>query len=712
MSATTPEVDRDLQLDTRVRIGDGTVTLRTGKVELGQGLVTAIARIGAEELDVSLSRVRVETADTHDGPNEFLTVGSQSMVDAGTAMRQAAAHARVHLLRMAAERLDAPVEELTVEDGTVIHVASERTTTYWELMAGRRFDHEVDGSAAPKPAEQHVVVGRRAPRIDLVGLVTGTTRFVQDLAPPGVLHARVVRPPSPAARLESLDTSGIDDIRIVRDGSFVGVLAEREEDAVRAREALRDRARWSERATLPPQHELHEWLRAQPTLSFRVVDGVAVDEEPEPREPVPDTAHTVQARYTRPYVMHGSIGPSAALAEWTDEGSLTVHTHSQVIPILRPALADALGMSPKAIRLVHRPGPGCYGHNGADDVVLDAALLAREVPGRPVLLKWMRDDEHAWEPYGSAMVVETSASIDAEGCIVDWNHETWSGTQIARASAGSEGSGLLAAWHREEPMERSPLRPTLTFHGGVHRNADPLYSLPRKRIVKHLVTSRALRTSALRSLGAYANVFAIESMMDELAEAAALDPLEFRLRHLTDARGRAVIEAAAERAAWSERSGNFGCGRGIGFARYANRHAYAAVIVDVTVDDDTAAIHLKRAVIAADAGEIVDPDGLANQLEGGLVQSASWTLKEQVAFDDTRVTSVDWNSYPILRFAEAPEIETVLLDRPGEPFLGAGEATQGPTAAAIANAVFGATGLRLREIPFTPEAVRRAAARA
>jgi CO/xanthine dehydrogenase Mo-binding subunit len=379
--------------------------------------------------------------------------------------------------------------------------------------------------------------------------------------------------------------------------------------------------------------------------------------------------------------------------------------------LLRLSLAEALGMDPEAVRLIHVPGPGCYGHNGADDATLDAALLARAASGRPVLLKWMRDDEHRWEPYGPAMVVETRASVDADGRIVDWNLETWSSTHIARPFPGGERSNLLAAWHRAEPMEPLPVRPFLPYHGGIHRNADPLYTLPRRRIVKHLVEG-PLRTSSTRSLGAYANVFAIESTMDELARAAGIDAVAFRLAHLDDDRARAVIEAAAERAAARPPRDEFGRGRGLGFARYKNMHAYAAVVVDVAIDDETAAIRLEHAVIAADAGEIVDPDGLANQLEGGFVQSASWTLKEQVRFDDTRITSVDWDTYPILTFDEVPEIETLLLDRPGEPFLGAGEATQGPTAGAIANAVHDAIGVRLRDIPFTPERVRAAAATA
>jgi CO/xanthine dehydrogenase Mo-binding subunit len=710
MSAVALGAKQNQLLDTWVSVNDdGTITVRTGKVELGQGLLSAIARIAAEELDVGLERICVESADTERGPEEFLTAGSKSMEESGSNVRRATACARMALLDRAAAALDAAAADLEVVDGTVTDRTTGRATSYWQLQGGRAFDHSVRAHVQPKRPEQHRLVGKPGPRIDLEAIVTGRTRYVQDLAPPGVLHARVVRPPSPSARLTSLDTDRLGDVTVVRDGSFVGVIAEREEAAVRARELLAGRARWSERPSLPPQHALAEWLLDQPSLDLNVVDGVPIEGEPvRPHEPSSDAVHRVEATFTRGYQMHASIGPSAALAHWED-GALTVWTHSQGVHVLRVSLAEALGVDPAVVRLVHVPGPGCYGHNGADDAALDAALLAREAGGRPVLLKWMRDDEHRWEPYGPATVVKTCAGVDVNGQIVDWSLEAWSQTHLARPFPAGERSGLLAAWHREQPMQAPDVEPTLLYHTGIHRNADPLYCVGRRRIVKHLVTAPSLRTSSTRALGAYANVFAIESTMDELAEGAGADPVDFRLRHLEDERARAVLRAAADRADWSARSTDYGRGRGIGFARYKNVAAYAAVIVDVVVDDETAVIRVERAVIAADAGEIVDPSGLANQLEGGVVQSTSWTLKEQVTFDRTRVTSIDWDTYPILTFAEAPEVETVLLDQPGHPFLGAGEATQGPTAAAIANAVYDAVGIRLRDIPFTPERLRNTA---
>ena len=704
-------LERQPEIDTWLRIeSDGTVTLRTGKVELGQGLKTAIARIGAEELDISLSRIRIETADTACGPNEFMTVGSMSMEDSGNAMRFVAAEARQYLLELAAQRLGVPLGRLEVFDGTVsVRGSSERHTTYWELLGGRDFARRVTGEAVAKAPDAHRIVGKPGVRIDLRAKLTGGA-FLQDLAPAGLLFGRVVRPPSPAARLASLDDATVRALpgvrAIVRDGSFVGVVAEREEQAMRASFQLAALARWEETPTLPGDDRAFEHLLAQPRQSFPVVDGTPQRAPVLAHESPASARMTLSARYLRPYQMHGSIGPSAALARQDGE-RLTVWSHSQGVPVLRHALARSLDVPPERVRVIHADGSGCYGHNGADDVALDAALLARAVPGAPVLVQWSRADEHAWEPYAPAMVIDLSAALDASGRVVDWSHEVASHTHMGRAIPARDASNLVADWHREP--SRLPIRsePRLEAHAGIHRNADPLYAFGRKRIVKHFVENPTLRVSSARGLGAYANVFAIESFIDELALASGRDPLEFRLAQLEDPRARAVLEAVATRAGWRRPAGD-GRGQGLAFARYKNSKCYAAVVVELEVERASGTIRLLRAVIAADAGEIVDPDGLANQLEGGFIQSASWTLKEEVRFDHTRVTSRDWETYPILRFSEVPEVETVLLDRPGSPFLGAGEATQGPTPAAIANAIAHATGARLRRIPFTPERVREA----
>jgi len=414
--------------------------------------------------------------------------------------------------------------------------------------------------------------------------------------------------------------------------------------------------------------------------------------------------------------MHAAIGPSAALAQ-RDGDQLTVWTHSQGIYPLRACLAEALGLDLDAVRVIHAPGAGCYGHNGADDAALDAASVACALPGRPVLLKWSRADEHAWEPYGSAMSVDLCASLGADGRVAAWSHEAYSDTHVSRPQPGPGGRGaarLLASRLREPALEPPPARPSLGSHSGLHRNQDPIYDFPARRIVKHLVRDLPLRTSSLRSLGAFLNGLAIEAFMDELAEAAGADPIAFRLRHLSDPRARAVIEAAAVRAEVWERGGDPGgdgtgeVGRGFGFARYKNEKAYAAVAIELAVDE-SARVRLRRAVIAADAGEIIDRAGLTSQLEGGMLQAASLTLYEEVGYDAHGITTRDWESYPILDFDNVPVIETVLIERPGDPFLGAGEAAMGPTAGAIANAIHDAIGLRLRRVPFTADAIRAAA---
>jgi CO/xanthine dehydrogenase Mo-binding subunit len=470
---------------------------------------------------------------------------------------------------------------------------------------------------------------------------------------------------------------------------------------------LQKNAVWEGDPELAPTDTLVEELYSQPPHSFLIVDGAAT-EAPIPAVTRPSQAeHTLTATYGRPYQMHASLGPSASVAHMRD-GKLTLWTHSQGVFRLQSAIAHVLDMAETNIHVIHRDGAGCYGQNGADDAALDAALLARALPGRPISLKWTRADEHRWEPYAPAMTVKMQASLNEAGEVIDWHHQVWSPTHLGRPRSGADTSGLLAAWYLAEPFAPPASVPSRSRHSGSHRNADPLYAFARRRIVKHHLPHTPFRTSAMRSLGAFANVFAIESFMDELAQSAGVDPVAFRLRHLADKRARAVIEAAAEKASWqpgSQRPGE-GRGQGLAFAQYKNRQTYAAVVVDLHVNADRGTIRLERVVIAADAGQIINPDGLSNQLEGGFVQSASLTLMEQVLWDQEGILSHDWDSYPILRFPEAPVIEVVLLDRPHQPTIGAGEAIIGPTPAAIANAVFAAVGVRLRQIPFTPARVR------
>ena len=694
---------------------DGSIEVRTGKVEIGQRIGTAVALVAARELAVPVDRVDVAAPRTGVSPDEGYTSGSNSMEHSGRAVRLAAATARRELARRAARRLDVEPDTLEFHDGLVLSRETNRTVRFGELVEDSPLSLPVDPDVPLAPAAGGTERLPPPEPLGLRGLVTGTTRFVHDLDPPELLHVRVVRPPHYHAVLADLPdglAARLDGARLVRDGSFLAVAAEDEHRAVGAAARVAAAAKWRAVRELD-ERPLRDQLLGNRRESFPVREGRPRD-EPVPALP-PDGTRTVRSVYERPYQMHASLAPSAALARFAD-GTLTVWSHTQGIHPLRVAIAAALDLAPDSVDVAHVPGAGCYGHNGADDAALEAALVARVLPGRPILNKWSREDEHAWEPYGSAMLLDLAARLDDRGDVRFWSHETFSDTHIVRArpdAVESHADRFLAPRYTREPVEVPPPRPNLTASGGIHRNASPPYAFPETRIVKHLVHALPLRVSALRTLGAYANVFAAESFMDELANVAGVDPLDYRRRHLDDARTRAVLDAAAERFGWTERPAQKGrtgaSGRGIAVARYKNAKSWCAVAVELAVGGD-AKIILERAVIAADAGEIVDPDGLAAQLEGGFVQAASWTLLEAVTFDRDGITSRDWDTYPILRFDAIPEVETVLVDRPGEPFLGAGEASCGPAGAAIANAVFDATGIRARRLPLTPENLREAAA--
>ena len=679
---------------------DGMIEMRSGKVEIGQGIVTALAQIAAEELDVGIERIRMLPVSTADSPNEAVTSSSLSIQNSGSALRYACAEARAIYLDAAAARLGVNAASLTVAGGEFSSSSGARTS-YAELADDRLLAREATASAPPKTASQHRLVGKPLPRLDLPQKIYGQPRFVHDLELPGMLHARVLRPPSPAATLASLEDARARALpgvfAVVRDGSFVGVLAEREETALKALEALRQDALWQEAETLPDAPALGDWLKAQPVETRVIAErgpGSAAG-----------AARVRRARYTRPYLAHASIAPSCAVAQW-DGAQLHVWSHSQGIYNLRIDLALALALPAERIVVEHVEGAGCYGHNGADDAAFDAALLARAAAGRPVKLQWSRADELTWAPFGPAMTVEIEADLDAAGAILAWRQDIWSNGHVNRPGR-AKLPALLAAAHLEHPFERPiAFNPPLEAGGGAERNAIPAYALPAWRIVSHRLLAMPLRTSALRSLGAFANVFAIESFLDELAAEQREDPLALRLRLQPEPRARAVLEAAARRANWAGWTKREGRGHGIGYARYKGSGALCAVIAEIEAGRE---IRVERLVIAVDVGLAINPDGVRNQIEGGAIQATSWTLKEQVRFDGMRITSNSWEEYPILRFSEVPAVEIELLVRSQEPALGAGEAAQGPTAAAIANAVFDALGVRVRDLPITPGRIIAAA---
>jgi CO/xanthine dehydrogenase Mo-binding subunit len=685
-------------LETNRRLGqwltfnaDGTVTVRPGKVEIGQGILTALVQIVAEELDIRVSRIRLVPAATTLSPDEGITSGSRSIQESGIALRFAAAEARELLYARAADKLGASIEQLSVDDGVISSRAGGRIS-YWELADDSLLDREASGDAQPKTAAEYALVGRPLQRVDIPAKVAGAAVYVHDLERPGMLHARVVRAPGPGMRLVTDDFREVEAmegvVAVVRDGNFLAVVAEREEQAIRASRRLARVASWQGGGDLPGPDPRY------------LLDCAWEDELVGEKGDMASAAErTFSAEYSRPHIAHASLGPSCAVAQLRD-GTYTVWTHSQGIFPLRRELATVLGVEQRQIEIAHMEGAGCYGHNGADDVACDAALIARAVAERPIRVQWMREDEFGWEPYGSAMVVRMEAGLGAAGNVVRWTHDLWSHGHSTRPG-GRGGVNLLSAWHLDPPIPRAqPGNPPLPA-GGSHRNAFPLYDFPNLRVTNHLVRDAPLRTSAMRSLGAHVNVFAIESFMDELALAAGADPVEFRLRHLTDPRARAVVERAAALANWrSGEKGNGERGRGIGFAQYKNLGCYVAVVVEISVAET---VRVERAWAAVDVGQVINSDGLINQVEGGIVQAVSWTLKERIVYDREGVTSRTWDEYPILSFSEVPEIEVALIDRPELPPLGAGEGAAGPTAGAIGNAVFNALGVRIRDMPVTRE---------
>jgi CO/xanthine dehydrogenase Mo-binding subunit/aerobic-type carbon monoxide dehydrogenase small subunit (CoxS/CutS family) len=699
-------------LDRWVRIvAPDRVAVHTGKVELGQGILTAVLAVAADELGVDPARIDVVSGVTGTTPNEWVTAGSGSIEQSAMAVRQACAHARRLLVERAAARLGVAADDLAIDDGEVV-APDGRRVSYWDVGAGRPFGVTVDHAVAAVPTGERRWTGRGLSRVDLPAKVRGEPVFLHDLVLPGMRHARAIRPPRPGARLVGRVPATVGGADVVRNGSFLAVVADRETEAARAAELLAADARWEGGDDLVPGVTTPAHLVAQPARPSAVVDGAAVDG---PVGPAPDHGdRRVRATYTRPFLLHGSIGPSVAVAQFAG-GRLAVWSHSQGVELLRLALAEVLRLDAGDVSVTHVQGAGCYGHNGADDVALDAALVAVAEPGRPVALAWTRADEHGWEPAAPAMAVTLEAGVDEHGALRSWQHDVHTYSHIGRPRpTGSRTSGLLASWDFDSPCERPTPQPSRGFHSGGYRNADPLYRVGERRVVEHFVAASPVRTSSTRSLGGFANIFALESFVDEVALAAGRDPVAFRLDHLDDPRARAVIEAVVDLAGGLEAPGGIDApGRGLAFARYENVKAYAAVIAEVTVDPRTGLVVMRQGWIAADAGEVIDPDGLVNQLEGGFVQAASWALKEQLEPGESGRGGgrpVDWEGYPILRFTESPAVATVLLDRPEARPLGAGEATTGPTAAAIANAIHQATGARIRDLPFRPARVRAALA--
>jgi nicotinate dehydrogenase subunit B len=676
---------------------EGMVTVFSGKVEYGQGVWTALAQIAAEELDVALARVTVAPVSTSGSPDEGVTSGSLSIQHSGSALRQACAQARVVLLAAAADKLGTSASALTAEDGQIAAAGRPTGLTYWSLASPGLLDRAAGPPVPVKPPGRWSVAGRSAPRLDLPDKVAGRPRFLHDLVLPGMRYGRVVRPPAVVAELISPGEPDLPQgVVTVRDGSFLGVVAPTDREALAAARRLARAARWEVTESLPDAADLRGFLLSAPA------EAVGVESRPDPAAAAAAT-QTRTAEYTRPFIAHASMAPSCAIARW-DDGTVTVWSHSQGPFPLRDAIAAGLGLDAAQVTVNHVEGAGTYGHNGADDAALDAVLLARAVPGHPVRVLWTREDEMGWAPLGPAMLARLSAGLDAHGKIVTWRQDVWSNGFIGRPGRGGEPR-LLALGHLAggTPSSPAPDGPPTGAMGST-RNAVPGYDIPDLEVVRHRLLTMPIRTSSLRSLGAFLNVFAIESFMDELAGCAGADPVEFRLAHLTDPRAVRVIEEVASLCGWAGRPRAEGTGYGLGYARYKGLAGYCAAVAEVAAESD---VRVRRLWLAVDVGTVINPDGVINQVEGGAVQSTSWATRERVTFDRARITSVNWDTYPVLRFTEVPDVAVRIVPS-AEPATGAGELAQGPVAAAIGNALADAVGVRVRDLPLTPEQVIRA----
>ena len=667
----------------------GRVAVRTGKVELGQGILTALSQLVADGLGVGAVQVDMQSASTHRWPNEGFTVGSLSLEQSGPVMCTLGAVLRWRLLQAAANALDLPFAELEVRSGEVLHHGRATGWDYWR-QGPALLQAAVGPDDRMAPAQAGGSVGTALLRVDLRAKFLGGA-FIHDLELPGMQHAAALRLPVRGARIASFDAQRFAaraaGARCVRQGDFIACVAPSERAARAGLELLRSCVQW----TLPQVPEVGDdaaaWLARQPAVETVI--------EAPPALP----ADAVEATWTRPFLAHASIGLSCALA-WQDGALLRVWSHSQGIFALRDAIAQVLGRAPDALQVQHVHGAGCYGHNGADDAALDAALVASSLPGVPVRVQWSREEELREGSLGAPMAVRIRAALDAQGRIAAWDTRVLSTSHNTRPGVGGTPNLLAApAVHARFERERD-LEVPEERGGGATRNARPIYAVGERGLSLALATTH-VRTSALRALGAFANVFAIEGMMDELAQRAGVDPAQFRLRHLEDPRAAAVLQRVLALSDWrGPGSAGDEVTRGIGLARYKGRGAWCAVVAEVALGE---AVQARRIWCAVDAGLIVNPDGALNQVEGGILQALSWTTLESVRFEGARPVALGWEGYPILRFDQLPEIRTELVGAHEHASVGIGEASQGPTAAAVANAVSQATGRRLTELPISRE---------
>jgi CO/xanthine dehydrogenase Mo-binding subunit len=716
------------QLDSWIAVNaDDTITAYTGKCELGQGMLTAQTQLVAEELSVPLERVHIVQCDTETTPDQGTTSGSQSTPTNFNEenLALAAATAREALLGLASTRLGVPADRLTVGGGSVsVTDDQSKRATYGQLVGGRKLALTLSRTAKRKPTREWTVLGQPVPRVDMPALATGRFEFVHNVRVPGMLHGQVVRPPAVGATVAAVDESSVRGlpgvVKVVVRKNFVGVVTEKPWQAMQAAAALK--VRWTAGTTLPPQRELHEWMRKQPSRDALVLDSGDVEQT------LSRAATVIKATYLHPYQMHGSIGTSCAVADVRSDAA-TVWSPTQSAYPTRSGVAMLTGLPVDKVRVVFTRGSGCYGINGADTVSFDAALLSQAV-ARPVRIQLTRKDEMAWENYGLAYVIDQRIGLDTSGTIIAWDYDAWLPSLGGRPGYDAPGNvitGSLVGFEPAGVTPRAGTPPTGTLRNGS--NAAPSYvagcigtscagagTIKSERVRTHTIRSPFF-TGPLRSPSRLQNTFAHESFLDEAAAAVKADPLEFRVRHLRDARLIEVVKAAAKAANWEARPSpqprqartGIVKGRGLAAVAYEGDNGYVAMVAEVAVDLASGRITATRFVVAQDCGPISNPDGMKNQIEGGALQGLSRALGEEVTWDEQKVTSIDWRTYHSLTLGfDVPTIESVLINRSGVEATGAGETAITIVAPAIGNAIFDATGVRIRQVPFTPDRVKAA----
>ncbi len=692
-TVATDQVDGFLAIDAK-----GRVTVYSGKVDLGTGIRTAMAQIAAEELSVPMDRVTVIQGDTLLTPDQGVTFGSLSIQNGGMQIRQAAATGRQALMAEGAAKLGLDKDAVVVKDGVVLPKTGGKGVDYGALVGGKDFRLAVDAKAPLKDPKDYGIVGKSVPRIDIPDKVTGRFTYMQDFRRKGMLHARVVRPPAMKASLMSWNDFACRKVPgyvgVVKKGNFIAVLGRTEWAAIAASRAVE--TKWSDWAGLPDQAKLWEFVRGTKIAKDEDLQKVG-DADAALKAP---NAKIVKATYDFAIHTHGSIGPSCAVAEYVD-GKLTCWSASQQTHLLRKQIAMMLSMKPEEVRCIYIEGSGCYGRNGHEDAAADASLIAKET-GLPLRVQWMRQDEHGWDPKGPPTLFDYSAALDAQGNVAGWQSEVFIPDRpkdIAVALLPAELAGL----------------PTDASHpGNVQASLAIPYTFANIRATAHWLSETPFRPSWIRTPGRMQNTFGNESFIDEIAMATGADPFEFRLKNMKDPRGAELLQALMELAAWKPRNvrsavtGDVARGSGLAYVKYELVRTYVGGVADVEVDLKTGKVRVIKFYVAHDCGQIINPDGLRNQIEGNVVQTVSRTLIEELKFDRSRVTSVDWVTYPILKFPDVPEVAIRLMERQTEKPWGAGEPTAAIVPAAIANAVFNATGARLRSVPFTPDKVQGA----